>query len=213
MAPVDAPVGGLRGYHKLRRNAVLLVNILPAEPVAVLLLDRSSHENFIPLGDQPQILHDLRPVDSGHHAPLLVRAPPAIDDVLRLIALIGVPLPVGRVAHAYRVNMPVKGDDLLPRAHPAQSVALRVDLRLVKPQLLHLPDGPPDHPLLLTALAGDGDQVPQKSAHVRLIPLGGPLDGFKIHSALLPSPPLDAPFRALCLYHIIEPPDVKQNFC
>ena len=186
VAPVNAAVGGLRGHHELRRDAVLVVDVLPAQAVAVLLLDRGRHQDRVPLGDEAQVLHDLRPVHGGHHAALLVRAAPAVDDVLGLIALVGVLLPVEDVANAHGVDMPVKGDDLVPLAHPAQRVALGIDLRAVKAQPLHLQDRALDDPLLAAALAGNGDQVPQEFAHVLPVALRCPLDALKVHRSRPP---------------------------
>ena len=129
-------------------------------------------------------------------------------------------VPVVPVANAHRIDVPVKGDDLLALAHPAQSVALRVDLRLVKAQALHLQDRALDDPLLPTALAGDGDQIPQEPCHIRLIAFSSPLDRFKIHGAALHLAcaysvcfdPDAACAGSLCSYHIIENAVVKQNF-
>ncbi len=172
VATVDAAVGGLGGDHELGGDAVFLMDVLPAETVAVLLLDGSDHQNLVALGDQVQILHDLGAVDRGDHAALLVGAAAAVDDIVGLVALVGVVLPVGDVADAHGVDVTVEGDDLFAGAHPTKGVALRVDLGLVKAQGFHLLDGALHHALLLAALAGDGDQIPEKLGHGRQIRLG-----------------------------------------
>ena len=81
--------------------------------------------------------------------------------------------------------MAVKGDQTGAVAHVTQGVALGVDLGPVKAQLVHFFDGAADDALLLAALAGDGDQIPQELGHVGQIVLGGLLDLFKIHGSVL----------------------------
>ena len=159
------------------------MDVLPAEAVAVLLLDGGDHQDLVALGDQIEVLHDLGAVDRADHAALLIGAAAAVDDVVGLVALVGVLLPVGDVADAHGVDVAVEGDDLLTGAHPAQGVALGVDLGLVEAQGLHLGDGALHHALLLAALAGDGDQVPEKLGHGRQIRLRRFFDLGVIHKA------------------------------
>ena len=64
---------------------------------------------------QAQILHDLRAVGGGGHAALLVGAAAAVDDLVGLIALVGVGVPVVDVADADGVDVGVDGDDLVAR--------------------------------------------------------------------------------------------------
>ena len=169
---VNAAVGRLGRYHKLRRDAVLAVDILPAQPVAILLLNRRDDKNAIAVRNQPEILHDARAVNGGNHAALLIGAAAAVDDLVGLIALVGILRPVGDVADADGVDMPVERDDLFTLTHPAQRVALGIDLRPVEAELFHLGDGAADHALLIAALARNGDQIAQKTGHCGQIGLG-----------------------------------------
>ena len=188
VAPVDAAVGGLGGDDELDLAAgvlgtleVLVDDVLPAHAVAVLLLHGADHHDLVACGNQAHVLHDLGAVHGGGHAALLVAAAPAVEDVLGLIAGVGVGFPVADVADAHGVDVGVDGDDLLALAHPADDVAQAVDLHLVIAQLFHFGLDAHDHFLLLAALAGVGDHVPQEPAHVRLVALGGLFDRFEVH--------------------------------
>src|SRR5699024_4407273 len=186
---VDTAVGGLGGDNELDLllglllgGEVLIDDVLPAHTVAVLFLDRAHHHDLIALGDQVQILHDLGAVHSRGHTALLVGTAAAIDDVVGLIALVGVLFPVIDVADTHGVDVGVDGDDLLAVAHPADDVAQAVDLYLVIAQLLHLGLDAHDHFFLLAALAGVGDHGPQEAAHIRFIALSRALNRLKIHA-------------------------------
>ena len=112
MAAIDAAVGGLGGDDELHLPGFddlpgekLVDDVLPAHAVAVLLLDRAHHHDLVAGGDQAQLLHDFGAVDRGGHAALLIGAAPAVDHIVCFIALVGVGLPVGEVADAYRVDV------------------------------------------------------------------------------------------------------------
>ena len=189
VAPVDAAVGGLGGDHELDllpgvlgSLEILVDDGLPAHAVAVLLLDGAHDHDFVPGGDQSQVLHDPAAVGCGGHAALLVGAAPAVDDRVGLVALIGIGLPVGPVADAHGVHVGVDGDDLLALAQPADDVAQLVEFNLVVAQLFQLPGDASDDALLLAGLGGDGDHVPQKADHVLSVSFGSLPDSFKIHS-------------------------------
>ena len=79
VTPVDAAVGGLGGYHELRGEAVFVVDVLPAQAVAILLLDGGRHQHGHVRGDQAQVLHDLGAVYRGDDAAFLVGTAPAAD--------------------------------------------------------------------------------------------------------------------------------------
>ena len=116
----------------------LLYDVLPAHAVAVLFLDGAHDHDLVALGDEVQVLHDLGAVGGGGHAALLVGAAAAADQLVILVALVGVGVPVVDVADANGVDVGVDGDDLVAVAHPADDVAKAVDLHLVEAQLLHL---------------------------------------------------------------------------
>ena len=189
VAAIDAAVGRLGGDDELDLAASVLGTVevlvhdgLPAHAVAVFLLHGADHHQLIALGDQVQILHDLDAIGSGSHAALLVAAAAAVDDVLGLVALVGVSFPVLDVADANGVDVGVDGDDLVAAAHPADDVAQLVELHLVVAQGLHFLGDALDNALLLAGLRGNGDHVPQELDHSGLIALCGFFDGFKIHS-------------------------------
>ena len=184
---VDAAVGGLGGddeFNLLLLDAlggeVLVDDVLPAHAVAVLFLNGADDHDLVAFGDQAQVLHDLGAVGGGSHAALLVGAAAAIDDLVVLIALVGIVGPVVDVADADGIDMGVNGDDLIAGAHPADDVAQAVDLNFVVAQLFHLPLDAGDNFLLLTALAGIGDHFPQEAGHVGLIAFSGGFDLLKI---------------------------------
>ena len=194
VAPVDAAVGGLGGDDELDlllglllAGEILVDDVLPAHTVAVLFLNGAHHHDLIPGGDETQVLHDLGAIHGRGHAALLIGAAPAIDDVVGLIALVGVGLPVVDVADAHGVDVGVDGDDLFALAHPADDVAQAVDLHLVIAQLFHLGLDAHDHFLLLAALAGMRDHVPQEPAHIRLIAPSCFFDRFEVHDKYPPS--------------------------
>ena len=161
---------------------VLVDDGLPAHTVAVLLLHGADHHHLVALGQQAQILHDLGAVGGGGHAALLIGAAAAVDDVVGLVALIGVGLPVLDVADAHGVDVAVDGDDLVALAHPADDVAQLVELHLVIAQSLQLLGDALDDALLLAGLGRNGDHVPQELDHGGLIALGSFSDGFEIHN-------------------------------
>ena len=188
MAAIDAAVGGLGGDDELHLVPGVLGAVeifiddgLPAHTVAVLLLNGAHHHDPVAGGDQVQILHDPGAVGGGGHAALLVGAAPAIDDLVGLIALIGVGLPVLDVADAHGVDVGIQGDDLVAGAHPADDIAQLVELHLVIPQAFHFLGDAADHTLLLAGFRGDGDHVPQELGHSGTIVLRGLFDGFEIH--------------------------------
>ena len=49
LAAVDAAVGGLCGYYEIRTNLVFVDDVLPAQTVAVLFLNRTGYQNRIPV--------------------------------------------------------------------------------------------------------------------------------------------------------------------
>jgi len=179
---IDATVGGLGGNDELGLNAVLVVDVLPAHAVAVLFLDGADDHDLVALGDEAHVLHHLGSVGSRSHAALLVGAAAAVDDLVGLVALIGIGIPVLDVADAHGVHVGVQSDDLVALAHPADDVAQLVELDLVITQSLHLLGDAMHHALLLTGLGRNGDHVPQELDHSGLIALGCFFDGFEIHS-------------------------------
>ena len=148
---------------------VLVDDGLPAHTVAVLLLHGAHDHHLVALGQQVQILHDLHAVGGGGHAALLVGTAAAVDDVVGLIALVGVGFPVLDVADAHGVDVAVDGDDLVALAHPADDVAQLVELHLVIAQSLQLLGDALDDALLLAGLGRDGDHVPQELDHGGLV--------------------------------------------
>src|SRR5699024_868045 len=103
----------LGAYDELGHYLVLVVDVLPAHAVAVLFLHGADDHDLVAGGDEVEVLHYLRAVHGGGHAALLVGAAAAVDDLVVLIALVGVVGPVRDVADADRVDVGVDGDDLL----------------------------------------------------------------------------------------------------
>ncbi|MPM23445.1 hypothetical protein SDC9_69918 [bioreactor metagenome] len=192
MPAVNAAVGRFSGNNKLRRNAVFLMDVLPAEAVAVLFLNGGGDEDFIPFRNEAEVLHDLCAVDGGNHAALLVGSAAPVDDVVGFITLIGILLPVGDVADADGVDMPVERDNLIAGTHPAKGIALRVDFGLVEAKRFHFANGALDNAFLFAAFARNGDQVAEKTGHLRFVGLRRLFNFGGIHGAcssfLMPRP-------------------------
>ena len=191
---IDTAVGRLGGDDKLDLAAcilgavkVLIDDGLPAHTVAVLFLHGAHHHQLVALRQETQILHDLAAVGSGGHAALLIGAAATVDNVVGLVALVGIMLPVVDVADAHGVDVAVDGDDLVTVAQPADDVAQLVDLHLVIAKSFQLLCDAADDALFLAALAGDGDHVPQEAAHGRLVSFSSFFDGFEIHNMYLHS--------------------------
>ena len=177
---VDAAVGGLGGNDELGLNAVLVVDVLPAHAVAVLFLDGADDHDLIALRDETHVLHHLGSVGSGSHAALLVRAAAAVDDLVGLVALIGIGVPVLDVADADGVDVGVDGDNLVALAHKAHNVAQAVDLDLVIAKTLHLGFDASDNLALLAGLRGMANHCAKKTRHVSTMRLSSSLDSVEI---------------------------------
>ena len=177
---IDAAVGGLGGNDELGLNAVLVVDVLPAHAVAVLFLDGADDHDLVTLGDEAHVLHHLGSVGSGSHAALLVRAAAAVDDLVGLVALIGIGVPVLNVADADGVDVGVDGDDLVALAHKAHDVAQAVDLDLVIAKALHLGLDAGNNLTLLAGLRGMANHCAKKTRHISTVGLSSSLDSVEI---------------------------------
>jgi len=166
VAAVDVARRGLGKHHKLRRVLVLVDDVLPAEAVAILLLD-GAHHHQREVARKPQVLDDLPRVDHGRHAALLVAGPPADNDLVVLVSFVRVILPERPVADTYGIDMSIEGDEMLSRPDEAEDVPHGVDLHPVVPAGLHLGLYRADHFLLPAALAGKSDHVPKEAGHLR----------------------------------------------
>ena len=171
MTAIDAAVGGLGGNDELGLNAVLVVDVLPAHAVAVLFLDGADDHDLVALGDEAHVLHHLGSIGSGSHTALLVRAAAAVDDLVGLVALIGIGIPVLDVADADGVDVGVDGDNLVALAHKAHDVTQAIDLDLVIAKALHLGLDASDNLALLAGLRGVRDHGAQEAGHVSAVRL------------------------------------------
>ena len=168
---IDAAVGGLGGNDELGLNAVLVVDVLPAHAVAVLFLDGADDHDLVALGDKTHVLHHLGSIGSRSHAALLVGAAAAVDDLVGLVALIGIGIPVLDVADADGVDVGVDGDDLVALAHKAHDVAQAVDLDLVIAKVLHLGLDTGNNLALLAGLRGMANHCAKKTRHISTVGL------------------------------------------
>ena len=168
VSPVDIARRGLREHHELWTVPVLVDDVLPAEAVAVLLLDRSRHHEG-EIAGEAEVLYDFPPVDHGRHAALLVAGSPADDDLVVLVSFVGVILPEGPVADADGIDMGIEGDEVPARSDETEDVPHGVDLHPVVPAGLHLRLDPANHFLLPAALAGKGNHVPEKTGYFRSV--------------------------------------------
>ncbi|MPN05629.1 hypothetical protein SDC9_152880 [bioreactor metagenome] len=183
MAAIDAAVRRFGGNDKLRLDLVLVVNVLPAEAVAVLFLNGGRDQNLVAFRNQAEVLHDLCAVHGGNHAALLVGTAAPVDDVVGFIAFVGILFPVADVADADGVDVSVKRDDFIAGAHPAEGVSFGVDFGLVKAERFHLFDGALDDAFLFTAFAGNRDEIAEEFCHLFFISLRRLFDLAVIHGA------------------------------
>ena len=63
LAAVDVAVGRLGHDHELGPHLAFIDDVLPAQAVAVLFLHRAGDQHRVLIGEEAQILHDLRAVD------------------------------------------------------------------------------------------------------------------------------------------------------
>ena len=168
VSPVDVARRGLREHHELWTVPVLVDDVLPAEAVAVLLLDRPRHHEG-EIAGEAEVLYDFARIDHGCHAALLVAGSPADDDLVVLVSFVGVILPEGPVADADGIDMGIEGDEVSARSDETEDVPHGVDLHPVVPAGLHLRPDPGNHFLLPAALAGKSDHVPKKTGYFRSV--------------------------------------------
>ena len=160
LAAVDSAVGGLGGNHKFGADLVLVDDVLPAQAVAVLLLNGSRYQNGVTVAEQSQILHDPGSIYGGYKAAALVGYASSSDFGVVLIAFVGVKVPVVLVSDPDGVDVGIKTDEGFSGSHVSQDVAHGVDLHLVKLQLPHLLGNAVDVGFLIAALAGKFHDVP-----------------------------------------------------
>ena len=189
MTAIDAAVGGLGGDDEFdlaagvfRAVKVFVYDGLPAHAVAVFFLNGANDHDFITVGNETEILHNLCAVCSGSHAAFLIGTAAAVNNGIGFIALIRICFPVVDVADTNGVNMRVDSDDLVAGAHPADNIAELVKFDLVIAELVHFLCDTLYNALFFAALAGNGDHIAKETAHVCAIAFGSFFDCFKIHN-------------------------------
>ena len=193
MAAIDAAVGRLGGDDELdlvsgvfRAAKVFIDDGLPAHAVAVLFLNGADDHDLVAIGDEAEILHDLGAVSRGSHAAFLVGAAAAVDDIVRLIAFVGIGGPVFPVADADGIDVGVDGDDLVARAHPADDVAELVEFDLIIAQLFHLGGNALHNALFLAGFRRNCDHVAEELHHISLVAFRCLLDCIIVHKRRVP---------------------------
>ena len=181
MTAIDAAVGRLGGDDEFGLDLVFVVDVLPAEAVAVFFLHGCRHEDFVAFRNQAEVFHDLRAVDRGNHAAFLIGTAATVDHVVGFVTGVGVFFPVVDVADADGVDVAVERDDLISGAHPTEGVAFGVDFGLVKAERFHLFDGALDDAFLFAAFAGNRDQIAKELRHLLFISLRCLFDFAGIH--------------------------------
>ena len=181
MTAIDSAVGRLGGDDELGLDLIHVVDVLPAHAVAVLFLNRSHNHYPVAFRDEAEVLHDSCSVCGRCHSAFLVGAAAAVDDLVVLIALVGICGPVVDVSYSDGIDVGIDGDDLVAFSHPSDYISETVNLNLVIAELLHLFLDSVDNALLLTAFRGNCNHVSQESGHVGTVFLCSFLDGIKIH--------------------------------
>ena len=171
------------GYDKVEFDK--LGNVIGWMGTGDKIIALDSHIDTVGIGNIENWTHDPyqgyedEKVIYGHAA-LLVGAAAAVDDLVGLVALIGIGIPVLDVADADGVDVGVDGDDLVALAHKAHDVAQAVDLDLIIAKALHLGLNAGNNLTLLARLRGMGDHSAQEASHISTMGLSSSLDSVEI---------------------------------
>src|ERR1035438_10471291 len=92
-----------------------------------------------------EFLDELARVHHAHHAGALIAGAAPIDVAVLHLALVRIPAPFFRVAHADGIGVGVHHDHGLSRADPPQNISHAIDADFVEPHLLHFLPDPRDH--------------------------------------------------------------------
>ena len=138
MAPIDVEVRRLGDDDELRLEAVFIQDVLPAQPVAVLLHDGAGKIDR-ELVVEPEFPDEAAGVDHRCDPALLVDGTAPPDLAVLHERLERVEAPLREVARIDRVDVAVEGDHARARADAPDDVAEAVDAHLVELEALHLP--------------------------------------------------------------------------
>ena len=136
--PVNVEVGGLGADGKIGLDALLLDDVLPAQPVAILL-NHAAHKVNCNVPVEIQLLQYLARCYKGGHASFLVNGAAAMNVAILDLAPKGFEIPVFGQPHIHCIHVSVNGQYLFPVANPANHIAQPVNAHFVKPGLFHLP--------------------------------------------------------------------------
>ena len=144
---------------------------LPAEAVAVLLLNGSRDKNCDVVRQETEVFHDFCGVYGGGNAAFLVGTAAPADECFSLKSLIWVELPVVPKADAHRIDVTVERDQSRTVAQKAEAVALSVDLHLIEADLFHLFGNSFYDQFFFAAFTRYLYHIPEERGHVFLIAL------------------------------------------
>ena len=161
----------LGDHHAVRADAVLLEDVEPRQPVAILFLHRTHHVERV-VAQQAELLDELAGIYHAGHAGALVAGAAPVDVAVFHFAAIRVPGPFLGIADAHRVGVRVHHDDVLAGTDAPEDVAHGVDEDFVESNLFHLLADTLDHRTFMAALGGDGDQVAQELHDVGFVGFG-----------------------------------------
>ena len=137
LTPVKIKVRGLGDDDHVRPEFILLDDILPAEPVAVLLHNRPGEiDRCIPV--EPQLLKYASCRHKGSRSSLLIDRAATMNITVAYLATQRVKTPVALRAQVNGVHMSVDGQYPLSGSYPANDIAQAVNANLIKAGLLHL---------------------------------------------------------------------------
>ena len=165
LAAVNLAVGGFGADDKFRTNAGLFNNVLPAQAVAILLLNGTGHQQGIFIF-QAQIFNDFTGVNHGGHSALLVRRAASADQLIGLHTFVRVKVPVFDIANTDGINVRIHCQQTRTVADVAQHVAHRIDFNFIEADFFHLFFNAVYHTLLIAAFAGDSDHIAQETGHL-----------------------------------------------
>jgi len=161
LAAVDAQARRLRDHHRLGPDLLLFDEVLPAQPVAVLL-NHGAGEEHREVAREIHLFHDLAGVDHGGQPALLVRGAAAPHAPVGDVGVERVEAPQGAVAGVDGVDVGVEGHQALAAPHLADDGPQAVDADLVEAQRAHLAVDHRDHFLFLRGVGRRADQVAQE---------------------------------------------------
>ena len=151
LSAVDTAVCRLCRYDEFRANLVFVDDVLPAESVAILFLNRSDNHDLASFWNQIKVFHNFCTIYSRNDTAALVRNTTSTDFCLCLISFVWIKVPVFDVSDTYGINVCIVSDDFVTCSHVTNDVTLWVNNNFVKSNFFHLSGDGINMSFLITA--------------------------------------------------------------